>query len=275
MEDGLIVYKAKVFVKMASAHLPTVLQLAHTTAHEGIQKTLQRLRRDFVVDRNRVMVREFIRTCAMCQWNKTESLHPADLLQPLPVPSQLWAVISLDFIEDLPKVHGKSVILTVVDRFSKFAYFIVLGYPYTAASVTRAFVSEIVRLHGFSASIVSDSDPVFTGHVWRDLFKMAGVELRMSTTFHPQTDGQSEAINKTIAMYLRCITDDRPRAWLEWLSLVEFCYNTSFHSALRAMPFKVVYGCAPPPLVPYDPSSARTPVVDTMLRDRDAFLADM
>jgi transposase InsO family protein len=139
-------------------------------------------------------------------------------------------------------------------------------------SVARAFFADIVRLHGFPSSIVSDRDPVFTSHVWRDLFKLAGVKLRMSTTFHPQTDGQSEAVNKTIAMYLRCITGDRPRAWLEWLPWAEYCYNTSFHSALRTTPFQVVYGRAPPALVSYEPASARTAPVDELLQDRDAFL---
>jgi len=111
-----------------------------------------------------------------CQRNKTESLHPAGLLQPLDVPVQVWSDISIDFVEGLPKVHGKNVILTVVDRLSKYAHFIPLGHPYTAASLERAFFSEVVRLHGFPSSIVSDRDPVFTGHVWRDLFKCAGVQ---------------------------------------------------------------------------------------------------
>jgi len=130
----------------------------------------------------------------------------------------------------------------VVDRFSKYAHFIALGHPYTAFSVARAFFDGIVRLHGFPSSVVSDRDPAFTGHVWRDLFKMAGVKLRMSTAFHPQTDGQSEVVNKVIAMYLRCVTGDRPRAWVDWLAWAEYCYNTSFHTALRATPFEVVYG---------------------------------
>jgi hypothetical protein len=108
----------------------------------------------------------------------------------------------------VPKVGGKSVILTVVDRFSKYAHFILLGHPYTAASVARAFFDGVVRLHGFPSSIVSDRDPMFTGHVWRDLFKCASVSLRMSTTFHPQTDDQSEVVNKVITMYLRCVTGD-------------------------------------------------------------------
>ncbi|KAK1660843.1 hypothetical protein QYE76_049002 [Lolium multiflorum] len=116
------------------------------------------------------LVRDWVGSCVTCQRNKTETLRPAGLLQPLDVPSQVWADISMDFIEGLAKVGGKSVILTVVDRFSKYAHFIALGHPYTAASVARAFFDGIVRLHGFPSSIVSDRDPVFTGHVWRISF---------------------------------------------------------------------------------------------------------
>jgi hypothetical protein len=131
---------------------------------------------------------DFINAYVVCQHNKVDSLQPAGLLQPLEVPYQVWADISMDFIEGLPRVHGKSVILTVVDRFSKHAHFITLSHPYTTASVAKAFFQSIVRLHGFPNSIVSDRDPVFTGNMWRDLFKLAGVKLRLSTAFHPQTD---------------------------------------------------------------------------------------
>ena len=104
---------------------------------------------------------------------------------------------------------------------------------------------------------------------------MAGITLRMSTAFHPQTDSQSEVVNKVLAMYLRCATGDRPRAWVEWLPWVEYCYNTSFHSALRATPFEVVYGQPPPPLLPYTAGTTHTNKVDVLLRDRDAFLAEV
>ena len=134
-------------------------------------------------------MRDFVHACAVCQKNKVDSLRSAGLLQPLEVPSQVWSDISFDFIEGLPRVNGKSAILTVVDRFSKHAHFIALSHPYTAASVAKAFFEAIVRLHRFPNSIVSDRDPVFTGNVWRDLFKLVGVKLRLSTAFHPQTDG--------------------------------------------------------------------------------------
>jgi hypothetical protein len=218
--------------------LQSMLQLAHGAGHEGIHKTLQRLRAHFHVPHDRALVWDYVRVCATCQHNKTETLHPGGLLQPLDVPSQVWSDISLDFIEGLPKVHGKSVILTMVDRFSKYAHFIALSHLYTALSVAKAFFDGIVRLHGFPTSVVSNRDAVFTSHVWRDLFKMSGVKLRMSMAFHPQIDGQSEVVNKCIAMYLRRITGDGPRAWVDWLAWVEYCYNTSYHTALKAMPFR-------------------------------------
>jgi hypothetical protein len=271
--EGLILHGRRVYVPATSSLLPTVLQLAHAAGHEGIQRTLQRLRADFFVEGDRCLVTDFVRACATCQRNKTENLHPAGLLQPLEVPAQVWQDSSLDFVEGLPKVHGKSVILTVVDRFSKYAHFIPLSHPYTAILVARAFFEAIVRLHGFPSSI--HRNPVFTGHVWRDLFRLAGVKLKMSTAFHPQTDGQTEAVNKMIAMYLRCLTGDRPRAWLDWLPWAEYCYNTAHHSALRTSPFKVMYGRDPPALLPYTAGASQTEAVDTLLQDRDTFLEEV
>jgi len=185
-EGGLLLHGRRIFVPDTGDLRHQALQLAHAAGHEGVQKTLHRLRDDFYIPGDRALVQDWVRACATCQRNKTQTLQPAGLLQPLEVPTQVWADISMDFIEGLPKVGGKSVILTVVDRFSKYAHFIALGHPYTATSVARAFFDNIVRHHGFPTSIVSDRDPVFTGHVWRDLFHMAGVKLRMSTAFHPR-----------------------------------------------------------------------------------------
>jgi hypothetical protein len=274
-DDGLLLHGSRVFLPDHDDLCHQALQLAHAAGHEGVQKTLHRLRSDFYVPGDRALVKDWVRTCTTCQRNKTETRQPAGLLQPLAVPSQVWADIAIDFIEGLPKVAGKSVILTVVDRFSKYTHFIPLGHPYTASLVARAFFDGIVRLHGFPSSIVSDRDPVFTGHVWRDLFGLAGVKLRMSTAFHPQTDGQSEVVNKVIAMYLRCVTGDRPRSWVDWLSWAEYCYNTSFHTALRATPFEVVYGRPPQPILPYTVGSAKTEATDVLLRSRDEMFAEV
>jgi hypothetical protein len=157
----------------------------------------------------------------------------------------------MDFVEGFPKIGGKSVILIVVDRFSKSTYFIPLGHPYSAASVAKAFFDSIVRLHGLPTSIVSDRDLVFTSNMWKEMFRLTGTKLCISSAFHPQTDGQSEVTNRIIVVYLRCLASDRPRSWLRWLPWAEYCYNTSYQSALKATPFEVVYNRAPPQMLPY------------------------
>ncbi|KAF0900298.1 hypothetical protein E2562_030465 [Oryza meyeriana var. granulata] len=125
---------------------------------------------------------------------------------PLPVPQAVWTDIGLDFVEALPRVGGKSVILTVVDRFSKYCHFIALAHPYSAESVARAFFTDIVRLHGVPQSMVSDRDPVFTSTFWRELMWLMGTRLHLSTAFHPQSDGQTEAANRGT---LRCMISVR------------------------------------------------------------------
>jgi hypothetical protein len=110
------------------------------------------------------VVQDLVHACAVCQCNKPEHLHPAGLLLPLPVPQGVWSDIATDFVKALPRVQGKSVILTMVDRFSKYAHFIPLAHPYSAETVAQAFFNDVVRLHGIPQSIVSDRDSVFTSN---------------------------------------------------------------------------------------------------------------
>jgi hypothetical protein len=110
-------------------------------------------------------------------------------------------------------------------------------------------------------SIISDRDPIFTSKFWSELFVLAGVKLNLMIAFYPQSDSQFEAVNKVITMYLRCLTNDWPRHWLQRLPWVEYCYNTSFHSSLLSTPFKVVYGRKPPSLRAYTPGEARLPTI--------------
>jgi hypothetical protein len=194
---------------------------------------------------------------------------------PLPVPTQIWSDIDMDFVKGLPKVVGKSVILTVVDRFSKYAHLIPLAHPYIAESVAQVFFSEIERLHGIPTSIVSDRDPVFTFVFWQSLFRASGSKLHMSSAFHPQTDGQAEAVNKMIDMYLRCITGDRPRNWVRWLPWAEYIYNTAFHTALGDTPFRLVYGRDPPSIRSYEAGDIRVAAVAQSMSERNAFLEDV
>ena len=147
--------------------------------------------------------------CDTCQCNKGETTPLPGLLKPLPIPPQIWPDISMAFIDRLPKFGGKNVILIVVYRISKYSHFCALSHPYTTSSVAQIFLDQIFRLHGMPSSIVSDHDATFTSHFWTELFHHTGTKLQMSSGYHPQTDGQTEIINKCLETYLRCFSSEQ------------------------------------------------------------------
>ncbi|KAK8958240.1 SNF1-related protein kinase regulatory subunit gamma-1-like [Platanthera guangdongensis] len=217
-------------------------------------------------------VHDFIAMCVVCQQNKVDHLLSAGLLQPLPVPTQIWADLSMDFVEGLSLVCDKSILMVVVDRFSKGARFIALARPLVAENIVQVFFQEIFQLHGMPKILVSDRDKVFISQFGKVLFSLSGTKLAFSSAYHPQSDGQTKVVNRTLEMYLRCITGDRPRDWPRWLSWIEYCYNTTYHTALQTTPFRLIYGRVPPRLSSCTGGSARVEDIDCELEDRDAFL---
>ena len=123
--------------------------------------------------------------------------------------------------------------------------------------------------------MVSDRDPIFTSTFWRELMRLMGAKLHMTTAFHPQSDGQTEAANRVITMYLRCFTGDRPRQWLRWLPWAEFVYNTAYQTSLRDTPFRIVYGRDPPTIRSYEPEETRVAAVAKTMAEHEEFLQDV
>ena len=111
-------------------------------------------------------VQRHVRSCTTCQACKYEHVASPGLLQPLPIPTGVWQDISMDFIEGLPKSFGLQVILVMVDRLSKFAYFVALSHPYTPVEVAQAYLDNVFKIHGWPRSIVSDRDSIFLSQFW-------------------------------------------------------------------------------------------------------------
>jgi hypothetical protein len=139
-----------------------------------------------------------------------------------PILLGLWSLYSLDFVEGLPTSGQFNCILVVVDKYTKFAHFLPLKHPFTALLVAKAYMDNVYKLHDFLSSLVSDRDRVFTWKLWKELFGLSGVTLRMSSSYHPQTDDQTERVNQCMETFLRCFVHACPNRLSQCLSLAEF-----------------------------------------------------
>ncbi|KAA0066932.1 MADS-box transcription factor ANR1 [Cucumis melo var. makuwa] len=171
----------------------------------------------------------------------------ADALSRIPSTAQLCSMIAPIFLdlktikEEVEEDENLYKIITelLVDRLSKYGHFLPLKHPYSAKSIAELFVKEVVRLHGFTKSIVSDRDKVFLSNFLKEMFRLAGIKLNRSSAYHPHSDGQTEVVNREV----------EPKEWINWLLWAEYWYNATFRRVLGMTPFQVVYGHKPPSLM--------------------------
>jgi hypothetical protein len=218
--------------------------------HFGVAKTLAMLQEHFYWPHMKRDVERVCGRCVICRQAKSR-VQPHGLYTPLPIPSSPWIDISMDFVLGLPRSRrGRDSIFVVVDRFSKMAHFIPCHKTDDASHIADLFFREIVRLHGMPRTIVSDRDAKFLSYFWKTLWGKLGTKLLFSTTCHPQTDGQTEVVNRTLSTLLRAVISKNIKTWEECLPHVEFAYNRTIHSATKFSPFEIVYGFNP--LTPLD-----------------------
>ncbi|GJY64927.1 putative nucleotidyltransferase, ribonuclease H [Tanacetum coccineum] len=213
--------------------------------HPGIKRTLALVEGTYYWPRMEDDVETFVRTCLICQQDKIEQKKSGGLLEPLPTPKGPWESVSMDFITCLPKSEGSGSIIVVVDRFSKYGTFIAAPPDVTADDTAKLFFRNVVKYWGVPQVIVSDRDPRFTGRFWTELFKIMGTDLNFSTSFHPQTDGQTERVNALLELYLRHYVSANQHDWAKLLDVTQFSYNMQQSKATGKSPFELVTGRQP------------------------------
>lgn len=208
------------------------------SGHLGTAKTTELITKYFYWPGIQEEIKQYVKTCNSCQRNKPSHQVPTGLLQPLPIPDSLWSDISMDLITHLPKsLNGNDCIVVFVDRLSKQFHAIPTNTNVSAVELVSIFFREVVRHHGIPSTIVSDRDPRFTAHFWRTIFEMLRTKLAMSTSFHPQTDGQTERANRTIEDILRSYVNSLQDDWDEYLPFAEIAYNKSIQASTGFSPY--------------------------------------
>lgn len=272
LTDKLILHKSQIWLPQGLPIILTLLTEYHSTptgGPTGIAKTLARLSENFYWSSMRVDVTQFVTTCIDCQHTKYETKRIVGLLCPLLVPHRPWENLSLDFITSLPPYHGHTVILVVVDRFSKGIHLGMLTPSHTAHTVACLFIEIVAKLHGIPRSLVSDCDPLFVSNFWQELFRLSGTKLQMSSAYHPQSDGQTEVLNRVIEQYLRAFVHRRPGTWGKLLSWIEWSHNTSWNVGTSTTPYEIMFGRKPCTIPDYITDISDIAVFETMLTDRE------
>ncbi|PKI63061.1 hypothetical protein CRG98_016548 [Punica granatum] len=236
--DGLRVNSSKVEAVSLRAH---IIQQLQGEGHVGRDRTLQLVQSLYFWPTIRKEVEKYVQRCKVCQVSMGTATN-AGLYMPLPIPSQPWVDIRMDFVLGLPRTQrGNDSIYVVVDRFSKMAHFIPCKKTTNAVRVAQLYFREVYRLHDLPVSIVSDRDTRFLSHFWRSLWKMVNTQLNFSTAYHSQTDGQTEVVNRSLGNLLRGLVGEHVKSWDQKLSPAEFAHNHAVNRSTGFSPFQVVY----------------------------------
>lgn len=260
--SGLLRYNGKAYVPRSL--VPEILNSFHddgTAGHLGARKTKMRVRQYYYWPGLAADVDQHVKTCDSCQRTKPRRHAPYGFLASLPTPARPFQEISLDFVTGLPPsthpftARKHDAILVIVDRFTKYALYVPTTKTLTSSGFAELFFYHVFRPYGLPDGIVSDRDSLFTSNFWTAVCKLLDTSRRLSTAYHPQTDGQTERQNQSLEHYLRAYCNWHQSDWASLLTLAEWTYNTSIHSATNASPASLLLGYQPK-----GPNDVATPV---------------
>lgn len=214
-------------------------------AHPGIKGSTAVITNDYYWPGLRRDVKEWTKNCDTCQRMKNRTQKPHGLLKPIdPVP-RFWGVVATDLVTGLPPCKGFDAILTATDKRGKIKHIAPTTSSLTSDGFVKLLLDNVWKLHGTSDKIIADRGPQMSSRSFRDLCKKLGVELALSTAYHPQTDGLSERTNQEVEQALRTVISFHQDDWVDWLPVIEFALNNRYHTALKTTPFYANYGYHP------------------------------
>ncbi|GJR97771.1 putative reverse transcriptase domain-containing protein [Tanacetum coccineum] len=210
--------------------------------HPGSDKMYQDLKLLYWWPNMKADIATYVSKCLTCAKIKAEHQKLSRLLQQPEIPVWKWKRITMDFMSGLPRTpSGYDMIWVIVDLLTKSAHFLPMKKMDSMEKLTRLYLKEIVYRHGVPVLIISDRDIHFTSNFWRLLQKLLGINLDMSTAYRPQMDGQSERIIQMLEDMLRACVIDFRNSWDRHFPLVEFSYNNSYHTSIKAAPYAALY----------------------------------
>ena len=226
-----------------------ILREAHESplesAHTGPERLWQSLSSRFYWKRMKVDIVNYCRSCDVCQKTKTPNFTKFGMLIPNPIPSRPYQSVSMDFIVNLPWSEGYNAIYVVVDRLTKHASFIPTTTGLDSEGFAILFFKHIVCRFGLPESIVTDRDPRWTSDFWLSVAKALQTKMSLSSSHHPQHDGQTEVVNKLLTTMMRAFIAGKKDQWALWIHLLEFAYNSAVHSSIGTTPFHLLLGFHP------------------------------
>ncbi len=210
--------------------------------HIGRDKTYEMVSRQFWWPQLKESVAQHVKTCDSCQRVRQDNQKPKGLYKPLPIPEKPWSTVTMDLIVALPPTRdGNTAIAVFVDKLTKMIHIVPTTVENDAPELARLFLQNVFRYHGMPERFIHDRDTRFTSQFWTEFFGICNVSQGLSTAFHPQTDGQTEVVNKSIEDYLRHFGAENQDDWDQLLVFAEFTYNNSVHSSTGYSPFRLNY----------------------------------
>jgi hypothetical protein len=251
-EQGIIRYKGAIYLpEGVRKQFTKELHEEPATGHLGIDRTREAVAARYYFPSIQRMVERVIKECDICNKAKTVKRAPYGLLQSPSTPKEPWASIAMDFIVKLPPSKEPMTetifdsIWVTVDRLTKAAHFIPYKEGSNAQEMAYAFSKEVVKRHGIPEEIITDRDKLFTSKYWTSLMAQWGINHKLSTAYHPQTDGQTERMNQTLEQYLRSYVNQQQDNWVALLPMAEFAINSAKATTTGVTPFFANYGYQP------------------------------